>query len=107
MMSTSAKILIVDDQPESVEMLVLRLKNNLPEAQPLKAFSGFDALDLARRELPDLILLDVKMPGMDGYEVVRHLKANQELAHIPVLMVSGAMVRAHHRNKGLNEVAEG
>ena len=107
MMSTSAKILIVDDQPESVEMLVLLLKNNLPEVQLLKAFSGFDALDLARRELPDLILLDVKMPGMDGYEVVRHLKANQELARIPVLMVSGAMVSARHRIRGLNEGAEG
>jgi len=52
MKSTSVKILIVDDQPESVEMLVLLLRSNLPEAQLSKALSGFDALDLARREMP-------------------------------------------------------
>ncbi len=107
MKSTSVKILIVDDQPESVEMLVLLLRSNLPEAQLSKALSGFDALDLARREMPDLILLDVKMPGMDGYEVVRQLKADPELARIPVLMVSGALVSARHRVRGLNEGAEG
>ena len=79
------KILIVDDEPKSVTLL----KNLLPQHyQILGATNGHTALDLARHCRPDLILLDVMMPGLDGFEVCRALKANPETADIPVIFLT-------------------
>ena len=80
-------ILIVDDIPANIDLL----KELLRERYKIKAAtSGDKALQIAARApLPDLILLDVMMPGMDGYETCRQLKSNPATAAIPVLFVTG------------------
>ena len=79
------KILIVDDDPKSVVLL----KRLLPQQyQTMGATDGHTALDLARQRHPDLILLDVMMPGLDGFEVCRALKANPETANIPIIFLT-------------------
>ncbi|MEO5579201.1 MAG: diguanylate cyclase [Gemmatimonadaceae bacterium] len=78
------RILVVDDHEDNVEVLRARLEARGYDV--LGASDGQEALDTAVRWIPDLILLDVMMPKMDGLEVVRRLKANKDLPFIPVIM---------------------
>lgn len=80
------KILIVDDEPDIPELLKLSLISEPYDF--LVAHNGEEAIDLTLKELPDLILLDIMMPDMDGYEVVEHLKKSKSASTIPVIMVS-------------------
>jgi putative two-component system response regulator len=85
-MTIENKILLVDDEPANLEMLieVLEMKYEV-----IVAINGERALRLATAApQPDLILLDVVMPGMDGHEVCRRLKADPHTAHIPVIFLS-------------------
>ncbi|MEO8715877.1 MAG: PleD family two-component system response regulator [Acetobacteraceae bacterium] len=82
----TARILIVDDVPANLRLLQAKLAAEY--YQMAGAQDGYEAMDLARRWQPDLILLDVMMPGMDGYECCRRLKADPETLHIPVVMVT-------------------
>lgn len=85
-LDTKRKILIVDDQPANIHALGNLLKNDY---QVLAATSGAKALDIAKSSTPpDLILLDIMMPEMDGYEVCRRLKANEHTHDIPVIFVT-------------------
>ncbi len=79
------RILIVDDEPTNLKVLkqVLQADYRLSFAK-----SGADALELATRELPDLILLDVMMPEMTGYEACQQLKAQPATQYIPVIFVT-------------------
>ncbi len=79
-----AKILVVDDEPEMREML----RMGLIDHTVVVASDGVDALLKAARNTPDLIVLDVKMPGMDGFETCRRLRADPSLAHIPVIFAT-------------------
>ncbi len=90
-------ILIVDDVPANVEMLGEALQEHY-EIQ--FAPSGAKALRLAAEEPPDLILLDIMMPEMDGYEVYRQLRAMPKLAEIPVIFVT-AMDESEAETRGL------
>lgn len=85
MSSSRAKLLVVDDLPPNIEVLYEGLKDHY---EVLFATNGSDALTLALREQPDLILLDVMMPGMDGFDVCQHLKADSLTRDIPVVFVS-------------------
>lgn len=78
------KILIVDDDPETVQFLNLVLTRQGYET--LTAKTGMEALSLAHSDKPDLIILDVMMPGMDGFEVARNLRRHPDSALIPILM---------------------
>ncbi len=80
------KILIIDDEPHLVEILANRLRSAGYEV--ISASSGEIGLEQARRENPDLILLDVLMPDLDGYEVLRHLKEAAPTRAIPVMMLT-------------------
>jgi diguanylate cyclase (GGDEF)-like protein len=80
---TKITVLIVDDTPENIDVLSAVLSGMGCEL--LAATSGERAIELAGRRRPDLILLDVMMPGMDGFEVCRRLKADMALAEIPVV----------------------
>jgi CheY-like chemotaxis protein/MinD-like ATPase involved in chromosome partitioning or flagellar assembly len=80
------KILLVDDDAETVRLLSLVLKHQGYEVLP--AYEGVSAIQLAHTEHPDLILLDIMMPGIDGYQVTRSLRSNPDSANIPVLMFS-------------------
>jgi diguanylate cyclase (GGDEF)-like protein len=78
------KILVVDDHEDNVEVLRARLESRGYEVEG--AMSGQEALDIVSRWCPDLVLLDVMMPDMDGLEVVKRLKADRTLPFIPVIM---------------------
>jgi DNA-binding response OmpR family regulator len=80
------RILIVDDEPDLVETLQVRLAQENYEC--LTANDGHNGFELARTEKPDLVILDIMLPGMDGYKVARLLKFQKELKHIPVIMLS-------------------
>ena len=81
-----ANILVVDDAPENLQLLVRLLGRSGYAVRPV--ISGSLALQAARQLPPDLILLDVRMPQMDGYEVCEQLKADAHLKQIPVIFVS-------------------
>jgi CheY-like chemotaxis protein len=83
-----AKILIVDDERITVDMLSTAL--NLHGHQPLAAYSGQQALDIVSEEHPELILLDLMMPGLDGYQTLEKLRALPEGRQIPVIIVTAS-----------------
>lgn len=91
------KILIVDDAPANLAILFNHLR--LLNYHVLVSDNGIDAVEQAARIVPDLILLDVRMQGMDGYETCRALKANQASASIPILFLS-ALTDTDDRLKG-------
>lgn len=100
---TAAMLLIVDDEP-----LVRKLLKMLLEDQgyrTLTASSGEEALAIVEQQPPDLILLDIMMPGMDGYEVARKLKSDKSMANIPIIMLS-ALGEHSARILGLEAGAE-
>ena len=80
------KILIVDDEPDILEYLKKYLERS--SFKVLVASSGKDCLDIAAKESPDLILLDIIMPLMDGYEVIKKLRDNRRTKNIPVVIHS-------------------
>jgi serine phosphatase RsbU (regulator of sigma subunit) len=81
-----AKILIVDDEPFNLEYLEQELEDNAISIT--KAINGQECLDKAGSEYPDLILLDIMMPVMDGFEVLRHLREKEIVKDIPVIIIS-------------------
>lgn len=91
-MATTATILIVDDDESSRELLVMALEGS--GYRLLVAESGPEALALAHAHLPDLVLLDVMMPGLDGYEVCRSLRTATRTAEMPIVMITALDDRA-------------
>lgn len=81
-----AKILIADDERDIRELITFTLKFAGHEVVP--AANGEEALQAAVREIPDLILLDVRMPRMTGYEACKQIKANASTRHVPVIFLS-------------------
>lgn len=96
------RILIVDDEKLNVELLegILSEKYEI-----VRAYNGKDALLEVEKEPPDLILLDIMMPGMNGYEVCKELKGNKKTMHIPILMVT-ALTEKTEKIKGLEAGAD-
>lgn len=92
-------ILIVSDVPENTEFLEILLDQL--GYRPRSADSGKEAVQMVEEEKPDLILLDIRMPEKDGYEVCEQLRDNPETAHIPVIMATGQVVDKQERVKGL------
>ncbi len=87
------KILIVDD--DSISQKVLKkILENAGYSKIQISNSGEEALDLIGKEFPDLILLDIFMPGIEGYEVCKNVRDNELTAHIPILMVTGGAAEA-------------
>jgi threonine synthase len=80
-------ILIVDDQPE-VRQLIRRILQSQGNYRLSEARDGAQALSLASKEKPDLIILDLMMPEMDGFTVVDNLHANPDTTHIPIVIVT-------------------
>lgn len=79
-------LLLVDDEPQNVQLLVEVFEH--AGYKTLSAGSGPEALEVARAQKPDAILLDLMMPGMDGFEVLRRLRADAEMRHIPVMVIT-------------------
>ncbi|MCB9947851.1 MAG: PleD family two-component system response regulator [Rhodospirillaceae bacterium] len=99
----SARILVVDDVPANVKLLAAKLTREYFDV--LTADSGPKAIEIAHQEAPDIILLDVMMPGMDGFEVCRRLKADGRTLHIPIVMVT-ALSDGSDRVTGLESGAD-
>jgi CheY-like chemotaxis protein/DNA-binding CsgD family transcriptional regulator len=85
-MSQPRTILIIDDKQDNLRLLVNILKNQAYRVRPIR--NAFQGLMVAQQEVPDLILLDIKMPEIDGYEVCRRLKADDQTRDIPVIFLS-------------------
>lgn len=79
-------VLIVDDEPDLVETLTLMLKNH--GFRVTSASNGIEGLEKAKTELPDIIILDLMMPEMDGFEMCKQLKSNEETSGIPIIILT-------------------
>ena len=95
--SRLAKILVVEDDQDNREMVVKAL--NFHGYQVIEAVDGEEVIEKARAENPDLILLDIYLPKMDGYEATRRLKGDRDLRHIPIIALTA------HAMKGNREEA--
>ena len=79
-------ILVVDDEQDVAETIERTLQRSGHEC--IVTHRGADALEVARQRTPDLVVLDVMMPGMDGFEVCRHMRATPDLSEVPILMLT-------------------
>jgi PAS domain S-box-containing protein len=93
----SLKILVVDDDPKAVELIAVRVLGLASSV--LRAYGGQEAIDAARRELPDLIVLDLMMPEVSGFDVVAALHENTDTASIPILVVTAKHITAEDRER--------
>ena len=91
-------VLVVDDTESNIDMLVEFLADDYDVSV---AMDGESALEIANEDLPDLILLDIMMPDMDGYEVFEKLKADDKTKNIPVMFLTGATDDAS-KEKGMS-----
>lgn len=89
---TIRKILVVDDEPGTLEMHARIVQSHSSTNQVLKARNGKEALDLLHREIVDLVLLDLQMPEMDGFEVLERMRSMEGLRNIPVIVVTGKVL---------------
>jgi two-component system response regulator VicR len=80
------KIMVVDDEPDVVDLVKLVLESD--GFNVVTAYSGKEALEKINKEMPDLVLLDIMMPGMDGWEVYSRIRANPKTKDIPVAMLT-------------------
>jgi CheY-like chemotaxis protein len=93
----SLKVLIVDDDPMAVELIAVRMAGLANTV--LRSYGGRDAIDTVRRELPDLIVLDLMMPDVNGFDVVAALSQQPDTSHIPILIVTVKRLTAEDRAK--------
>src|SRR5512132_3695170 len=99
----SARVLVVDDVIGNVKLMEARLTAEYFDV--VTAMSGAEALAMCDRAQCDIVLLDVMMPGMDGFEVCRRLKTNAKTQHIPVIMVT-SLDQPSDRVRGLEAGAD-
>lgn len=101
------KIVAIDDSEESLMALQFLISKRLPDAILLTAMDGLHGLELAKSENPDVMIVDILMPGMDGYEVCRKLKVDEAMNLIPILFMTGIKTDKNSRIKALESGAEG
>lgn len=99
----TATILLIDDIQDNLVSIELLLTRFLPKCRVLLADTGLQGVDLAIAKQPDVVLLDVQMPEMDGIEVCNILKSNPDTANIPVIFLSGMKTKPVDKIKGLQE----
>ncbi len=92
-------VLVVDDDPDIVDIIAICLKDNHMLAE--KAYNGPEALDMVKRKKIDLILLDINMPGMNGFEVIKKLKENKATCDIPIVVLTGTYISEDDKKHGL------
>jgi CheY-like chemotaxis protein len=81
------RVLVIDDSPTIVALLKRMLQQN--QLDVLEAFDAESGIEVARREVPDLIFLDIVLPGMDGFNALRTLRRDPITKHLPIIMISG------------------
>ncbi|MFH1416575.1 MAG: response regulator [Elusimicrobiota bacterium] len=92
----SKKILVVDDEENIVELITVNLES--AGYIVISAFDGVSGLNKAFSEIPDLIILDIRMPGMDGFSACKNLKDNPKTKEIPVVFLSAATQKKDYEN---------
>ncbi len=105
-MKHQKKILVIDDIEDNLFLIRTILGKSHPEYKILLATSGYQGIELAKSKLPDTILLDIFMPGIDGFETCRELKSNEITSSIPVLMISAGGDNPSIRIEGLKAGAD-
>lgn len=85
-MNPNLKVLVVDDEPDVVEILSYNLRKE--KYTVFQAYNGKQCLESARVNMPDLIIMDIRMPEMSGIETCREIRADSKLQHIPVLFLT-------------------
>ena len=98
------KILVVDDEIDVVEVVEMLLE--LEGYKVLKAYDGKEALAAVEKETPDLVILDIMMPEIDGVEVCRRFRANEKLNNVPIVMFS-AKISAYDKKESFEAGADG
>jgi DNA-binding response OmpR family regulator len=98
------KILIVDDEIDVVEVVTVLLEHEGYDI--LKAYDGQEALDTIEKVIPDLVILDIMMPKIDGVEVCRRMRAKEEMKEIPIVMFS-AKLSAIDKKESFDAGADG
>jgi len=106
MANKKVTVLAIDDNRDNLITLKALINEKYTEASILTAQSGKQGLELAKRENPDVVFLDIIMPGIDGYEVCRRLKEDQELRDIPVVFLTAVKGDKESRIKALESGAE-
>jgi CheY-like chemotaxis protein len=91
------KVLAVDDDPKAVDLLAVRIGGMASTV--LRAYGGQEAIDIAQKELPDLIILDLMMPGVSGFDVVEALHEDPATSGIPIIVVTSKMITPADRNR--------
>jgi len=107
MLDKKIKILAIDDNSDNLIALKAIVSDMLPGTEVLTALEGRKGIELALSEDPDVVLLDIIMPEMDGFDVCHHLKENSRLRHIPVLFLTALKTNRELRMKALEVGAEG
>ncbi|MEI7499874.1 MAG: response regulator [Bacteroidota bacterium] len=105
-MDKKIKILAIDDIKDNLISLNALINETIPYAVTITALSGAQGLELASSEDPDVILLDIVMPGMDGFDVCRRLKADKKLKNIPVVFITALQGDKENRIRALECGAE-
>ena len=100
----SAKILVVDDEPRNVRILQIQL--NARGYTVYTAADGLEALDTVEKEMPDLILLDINMPKMDGFEVVKRIRSDEATEFLPIVMITALRDTRENRIKSIEAGAD-
>ena len=95
------RILAIDDNQDNLVTVSALLRNVLEECDVITAESGPEGIERAKSQSPDAILLDVRMPGMDGFEVCTALRSNLQTSHIPIIMLTAERTDARSRVRGL------
>lgn len=106
MTDRTLKFLAIDDNADNLITLRALIKEVFPTSEVFIATSGIIGIEIAKEKDPDVILLDIVMPGMDGFDVCRHLKADQETKEIPVVFVTAIKGDREHRIMALESGAE-
>lgn len=101
-----ARILAIDDREDNLIVIQAMLKTLLPSCEVITASSGMEGIAKAKSDFPDVILLDIKMPLMDGFETCRRLRAESGTMHIPVIMLTAIANSPANRKKGLESGAD-
>lgn len=106
MTNKAIKILAIDDHADNLVVLKALVNDSFPDTVFIAADSGRKGFELCQAETPDVILLDIVMPGMDGYEVCNKLKADIRLRHIPVIMITANRTDKESRVRALDAGAD-
>jgi len=93
--STDVRVMVVDDDPKAVTLISKHLQ--FAGYTPVAAFGGQEALELARHHPPDIVVLDLMMPNVSGFDVVRHLRAAPQTAEIPIIVLTAKLLTMDDR----------